>query len=80
MSKSIPKINATDKLTEHQERKIAFLAVFGFPSNRTIADEFDISPATVSKITQQYAGKDLEASILDEFGDHPGTIDGEEVF
>lgn len=64
-------MGATSVLTEEQEREIVFEHVFGFGSQRSLAEEFNVGKGTISKVLRHYKKVntgDLEIAILEEFG------------
>jgi len=65
-------LNATESLTSEQERAVAYRSVFAGHTYADIAEDLDVSAATVGKIVRtfrHYPGEDLELRVLEDFAD-----------
>jgi DNA-directed RNA polymerase specialized sigma24 family protein len=71
-NRPVPEINATTVLCEEQEREIAFRSEFVGHSQRLLAQDFDVSQSTVSRVVATYRDVNngaLELYIIDRFDD-----------
>lgn len=63
-------INATQVLTNREEREVAWRCVFIGQPQREVAEVFDVSQGTISNVMAEYRktnSGELEGRLIDEF-------------